>query len=121
MLYNKDWDYKLNPVADVLMKAADLLEKHGHIKFLRGNTVEGMCALGALQEAQGEPNLGWDTELTLQASRIVTGMLGVSYPMGYPHAALADWNNRPERTGQEVIDAFRQAAKVVVRENQNAA
>jgi len=28
MLYNKDWAYKLNPVADVLFKAADLLEKY---------------------------------------------------------------------------------------------
>ncbi len=121
MLYNKDWDYKLNPVADVLMKAADLLEKHGHIKHLRGNLVDGMCALGALQEAQGaNDRYSWDTPLTMEAARIVMGMVG-SWSYQAAHATLAEWNNRPERTGQEVIDAFRKAAKVAARKNQNAA
>ena len=114
MLYNKDWDYKLNPVADVLMKAADLLVKYGHVKFIRGDFFVGMCALGALQAAQGEANHGWDTALTLQASRAVMDMLAVPSDMHYPHAALANWNNKPERTGQEVIDAFREAAKSLI-------
>ncbi len=113
MLYNKDWDYKLNPVADVLMKAADLLEKHGHIKFLRGNIIEGMCALGALQAAQGKI-YDLDTELTLTASQVVVDAMKLKHEFAMPHAALAAWNNLPERTGQEVIDAMRKVAKSLI-------
>jgi hypothetical protein len=119
MLYNKDWDYKLNPVADVLMKAADLLEKHGHIKHLRGDLKSGMCFLGAIEAAQGRSKSWVDTPLTYEASRVVVKALNLT--AGHDdRVVMANWNNEPKRTAQEVIDAMRLAAKVAVKENINA-
>lgn len=123
MLYNKDWAYKLNPVADVLLKAADLLEKYGHVKLTRGNIHTGMCFLGALEVAQGHPEgydflgaEGPDTEITIAASHAVAKSLGLKVKSHESHhewaagRAMANWNNAPERTGQEVIDAMRNTA-----------
>jgi hypothetical protein len=114
MLYNKDWAYKLNPVADVLFKAADLLEKHGHIKRTRGDRKTGMCFLGALEVAQGYEliNTWHDTPLTVEASEAVAKTIGVNRSEGYPdyRTNMANWNNEGVRTGQEVIDAMRKTA-----------
>jgi hypothetical protein len=117
MLYNKDWDRKPNPVADVLMKAADLLEKHGHVKMTRKNPNGSMCFLGALKTAQGrdEHHHTYDTPLTLLASEKVMETLGLTFGRGYAlndaRHVMADWNNEGKRTAQEVIDAMRQTAK----------
>lgn len=124
MLYNKDWEQpKINPVSDVLLRAADLIERKGHIKGLR-KTGAGFCFLGALEEVQGVGlGNGWeDTPLTYQASEAVAKMLGLaayndfwvndqkSTFVDYRHP-VAQWNNAPKRTAQEVIDIMRQAAR----------
>lgn len=118
MLYNKNWDYKLNPVADTLMKAADLLEKYGHAKHVRVAPDGSMCFLGALNAAQGQHSqMGPDTPLTKLASEATMKVLGLKIQNdGIQDArhAVADWNNEPWRTGQEVIDAMRKAAKSLV-------
>jgi hypothetical protein len=118
MLYNKNWDYKLNPVADVLMKGADLLEKHGHTKHVRVGPDGTMCFLGALNAAQGETSMmGPDTPLTKLASEATAKVLGLEHRHDgvedYRHA-VANWNNAPERTGRQVINAMRKAAKSLV-------
>lgn len=133
MLYNKDWEQpKINPVSEVLLKAADLIEQKGHIKSIR-KTEAGFCFLGALEEVQGI-GLGttWkDSPLTYQASEAVAKMLGLApyndfWKTGQEPAALdyrtpvAQWNNAPERTAQEVIDIMRQAAKVASTEKVDA-
>lgn len=126
MLYNKNWDYKLNPVADTLMKAADLLEKYGHAKHVRVAPDGSMCFLGALNAAQGQHSpMGPDTPLTKLASDATMKVLGLTIQVpdrelgaiyGYPDArhVVADWNNQPERTGKQVINAMRKAAKSLV-------
>jgi len=125
MLYNKDWAYTLNPVADVLLKAADLLEKYGHVKFMRGGRYSGMCFLGALDVAQGHRNNGPDTLLTKETSEAVGKNLGLKLnvqrqELDYRYA-MVNWNNLPERTGQEVIDAMRlTASKLLEKEKTHA-
>ncbi len=124
MLYNKDWDYGDNPVSAVLLKAADLLEKHGHTRFIRKDDSGSMCFLGALEEAQGHEqgwfSLGDDSALTFKASKAVSETMGLD-ALGFkadPHdarSAVVRWNNDLKRTGQEVIDAMRLTAKVVAK------
>lgn len=118
MLYNKNWDYKLNPVADTLMKAADLLEKYGHAKHVRVDADGSMCFLGALNAAQGQHSpMGPDTPLTHLASEATAKVLGLEHRHDgvedYRHA-VANWNNAPERTDKQVINAMRKAAKSLV-------
>lgn len=124
MLYNKDWEQpKINPVSDVLLKAADLIEQKGHTKNAR-KTRNGFCFLGALEEVQGTGLATGlvDTLLTYQASEAVAKMLGLSARNNFwltgreptfrdYRGSMAIWNNAPERTAQEVIDIMRKAAR----------
>lgn len=124
MLYNKDWEHPVvySEIGNVLLKAADLLEEYGHIKYIRRDMSGSMCFLGALQEAQGIlVTTGEDTPLTIAASAAVVKFLDLKptnktarmyIGHDYYHAVLmAEWNNAEERTGQEVIDAMRQTAE----------
>ncbi len=119
MLYNKDWAYKLNPVADVLFRGADLLEKRGHVKHIRLDYDGRMCFLGALDVAQGYPAMvaHKDTDLTMEASEAVGRYLGLGRGVIDFRSPMAIWNNQDERTGQEVIDAMRNTAIQLVKEN----
>lgn len=119
MLYNQDWG-RANPVRDVLLKAADLLETYGHVKHTRVDHRGSMCILGAIDAAQnenkGRPRLTYpDTPLTYQVSDVVAATLGldVGYGEDNRHVIVA-WNNRNERTAQEVIDVLRLAARTKV-------
>lgn len=116
MLFNKNWDKVPNdPVSDVLLKAADLLEKHGLAKSTRIAFDGSMCFLGALEKAQGYQNTWSDTPLTYAASEAVSKALGLPepFPGDYRHAVVR-WNNASERTVQEVVAAMRLAAKTKV-------
>lgn len=64
MLYNTDWNKKNNPVADLMNRAADLIDQNGYSRynFLTtqfnahlhdGQKLGSMCILGALQIAAG--------------------------------------------------------------------
>jgi hypothetical protein len=84
-------------VADVLDDAADRLEREGWAPGVGGG---GHCALGALYSVAGM------TALRQRASRVLADSLGLPY-----RYRIADWNDAPGRTKQEVLDAFRLAAK----------
>lgn len=105
MLYNKDWnrDKTLNPAKDILLRAADLLEKHGHIKDRLGNPSIGMCANGAIWYAVKE-----ETESYLAGVNALSTHLGLHNFMLIP-----EWNNAPERTAEEVITAMKEAANAL--------
>lgn len=123
MLYNKDWEHPVvySEIGNVLLKAADLLEKHGHTKYIRRNMDGSMCFLGAVQEAQGMFTTVEDTPLTIAASEAVTKFLDLKptnrttrlyVGHDYYYAVLvADWNNAEERTAEEVINIMRQVAE----------
>ena len=112
MLYNKDWDrVPSNPVSDLLMKAAGLIEKHGHTKGQLKDKNGSMCFMGAIWQETSQIDLG------LEAAKTTAMALGLGFDSHYkmgPSSALwtmVEWNNAPERTAQEVIDAMRLAAK----------
>jgi hypothetical protein len=86
-------------VADVLDDAADLLERKGWAPGVGGG---GRCALGALYSVARATDA-----LRQRASRVLADSLGL--PSGY---RIAQWNDDPARTKQQVLDAFRTAAKV---------
>lgn len=123
MLYNQDWDRKPKSVSDVLLKAADLLEQRGHAKFIRVHPNGSMCFLGALEVAQGYEggyrSPGGDGPLTREAALVTAKVLGLTVCYT-PYIRIADWNNLPERTAQEVIDAMRLAATVAAKESVDA-
>ncbi len=133
MLYNKDWEQKSNPlrkrsaaspVSDLLYKAAALLEKHGHAKYVRKSVNGSMCLLGAIEVAEHGEVIAFrrDSGLTIQAAEAIIQALGIK-----PHKRedarfpAVNWNNADERTAQEVIDTMRLAAHLHShKEKQNA-
>jgi hypothetical protein len=127
MLYNQEWD-KQTPtlMSKLLDTAADLIEQYGHTKKQLYGKDGSMCFMGAIHRAEdmvassGKIMRGEAAEHVMKAM----GMVAASYPgmdtyefyrhRPDPVMTMVEWNNAPERTGQEVIDAFRLAAKVPV-------
>jgi|SRR5580658_5027170 hypothetical protein len=117
MPFNPEWDTKTAPLKTVLNVAADLIEKHGHLKNSLGNKQKGFCIVGALAEAARES----------------FPPVAAHYPEGY-HCALGDaidriektlpknknganyivnWNNDEKRTATEVINKLRETADAI--------
>jgi hypothetical protein len=92
-----------NEVADLLDGAADIIERDGWCQgaFESNGAV---CALGALNKAAGsDPNCGITRNPVGQAVfQLLTKRTGGN---------ILVWNDRHERTEQEVLDLFRVAAK----------
>jgi hypothetical protein len=89
-------------VADLLDDAADLLERSVWLQGRAGGVGE-FCAESVLWSAAGGRDItGEQNALRLAAYRALAGL--TTYP---PFI----WNDRPGRTKQEVLDAFRKAAK----------
>lgn len=100
------------PVSQVLSEAADLLEKPGAwtqgvfarnakgentgLSEIRGKAV-CWCVLGATAASAGS-NLG----LSSAADHFLRDFLGVE--------ELGSWNDAPDRSQEEVVDALRRAA-----------
>ena len=104
MLYDPKWkapteNKPLETWQKVLLVAATAIETHGHAK----NTmrIEGrMCALGAMEFAC--KNVRASMKADYQAWKALKRIVG--------SGNIADWNDAPERTSGEVIDALRRAA-----------
>lgn len=111
--------------AELLEKAADLIENGGH---LRGHLSDGKgahCAAGAINMAQTKsyhyPTWVWSGqwrgggergEVQRAAYEAVADHLDLGNNFDITVMdAVVDWNNKFGRTGTEVIDAFRHAAK----------
>jgi Fe-S-cluster formation regulator IscX/YfhJ len=84
-------------VADVLDDAADLIERGGWIQNALYDHAGGFCSVGALYEICPTDFPRWRTYAALRS--VIGGR------------SLAEWNNDPSRTKQQVLDAFRAAAK----------
>jgi hypothetical protein len=87
--------------ADVLDDAADLLEREGWIQR-DDKTEHGRCAVGALIETESEHRWAARDRLLLEIGRSCRTN---------PTRRLMIWNDAPGRTKQQVLDAFRAAAK----------
>lgn len=116
--------------ADLLEKAADLIETGHHLRDTLGDGEGGYCAAGAINQARtgaytypfwawGFHTWGDEHQLLNEADAVVLAAhatvaahLNLRFS-GQRKAmdAVVDWNNRAGRIGAEVVDAFRHAAK----------
>jgi hypothetical protein len=113
MLFDPKWEekieVKLEPWQQILIDAADIIEKHGWIKD-RYHTVHGYCAVGAIMKVGGYdvrrnqsihgnlPPVVKDAMTQLQKN------LGVSIPR---------WNDGIGRTKEQVVAKLKEVANVV--------
>ncbi len=112
MLYDKRWETKapvrLEPWQKLLLDAADLIEKGGLAKHRfaisksDGNT--SYCAAGALTAADHAKEF---------LSMSVTGKTAFARFNAYigPTRSISTWNDKPERTKEEVVTALRAAVE----------
>lgn len=87
---------------EVLLRAADHMEKYGWRQRRRGMRGEPCCAIGAI--AAAIPDSEPDDALEMSARAALRR-----------HARIDDipaWNDAPDRTAAEVIAALRGAAEV---------
>ncbi len=99
MLWDKKWDSKVQtePWRIALNDAADCIERRGWIQR-RLSDEHGVCALAALVFSGH-----YDCQEAREKLKI--------HISGKPWLSLADWNDAPGRTKEEVIAAFRNAAR----------
>lgn len=93
----------MSSVKDDLLKAADIIEERG---WCQGNWKNGqgqLCILAALETAtteRGRPN------------SLRPAIVAVKARIGIANGSLAQWNDSPFRTKDEVLAALRSAAEV---------
>ena len=85
-------------VANYLTRAAEIIDRHGHCKGSTGDARRGFCALGAMLE------VGGSTSLHVVAQMYFMSCVG--------NVAIADWNDAPERTKDEVTATMRACAAI---------
>jgi len=85
--------------ADVLNRAADLLERHGWCQDVYVDDAGRMCAQQALMQA--EPDV----------YRRATARRVLDEQAGFESLNIPKWNDQPGRTAKQIIAAFRAAAE----------
>lgn len=97
-------------VADVLTRAADLLERDG---WRQGGLQQGCrrCALGAIVEAAGVSVCALVVSLACEAVQLAAGIERPTI------GGLGTWNDAPGRTAGEVIGTMRAAAAALTAED----
>jgi hypothetical protein len=99
--------------AQLLRDAASTIEQYGHTKNEYGDTERGFCARGALWYGAIKfvQRGNFPVALMLdEAYLVASGALSeVIQEAGF--FTVPVWNDRPERTGEDVILAFKQAAE----------
>jgi hypothetical protein len=92
-----------NEIADVLDDAADYIEKHGWVQGAAFDDylhrTPAACAYGALSQVAADGQ----GRVLYAAQRDLEVFVGTRW--------IGEWNDDPARTKQEVLDAFRAAAK----------
>lgn len=118
MLYNTNWNVPTNSVRETLLRAANLLEERGHVKYTLKDPNGSMCALGAILEAEGYKwNHDWEAEdsLTRPAATAICKALGLESKGRWgPQSVVAEWNNDPAISPSDVMKGMRQAADYVL-------
>lgn len=82
-------------VADVLREARGLIAKHGWCRNVYKNAFGEMCAAGAIRCASGDSKVKFEARGFLCAA--ING------------ASITQWNDRPRRTKEQVLEAFDRA------------
>lgn len=101
---------ELDEVGQVLLKAAQLIERHGLAKETRLSTEGAFCLHGAISMAAcGDPDQ--DSIIDGLASMAFVEYLARNDIYKSPtRNGAAFWNNAPERTASEVISALTSCA-----------
>jgi hypothetical protein len=100
MLYNKHWDFPVTPYG-VLEKAGGIMNQYGLAKNRMLAEDGSVCIHGAVMLAvHGTVDEGYFNPLYLGALRVLADHLKM------PWGDLAAWSNRPERSKDEVVNAF---------------
>ena len=102
---------ELDQVGRNLMNAAALIRKYGLLKFDQGSMNEGFCVHGAISMAlYGEVYRDGNAGVCPTVTAIRDYVSSHGFP-GFRNAiGIAEWNNAPERTADEVIAALESAA-----------
>lgn len=129
MLYNKDWDKKTNSVADLLNKAADIIETKGHVKgVLHDRERGGYCLQGALMSAAGisDENIyagsAWTPAIMNKDYMGAIDALDKATPLGYPASVsrygastnVVMWNNDHRTSKKDAVNKLREVAATLV-------
>jgi len=104
----------LSPARRALLVAADLIERHGLAKLTQRDAEGRLCLQGAISVAATGKTRQY-TDIYCAASAAVYRYLtarGVPDGDTYVNGS-APWNNKPERTAAEVIEALRGAVAYV--------
>ncbi len=100
----------VDEVGTLLERAADAIERFGHTKYKLGSKKEGFCLIGAIYYAHcGDAHSFSYAPIIIQAIREVESILP-NEDMYFNTPNLVTWNNRPERTRQEVIRILKETA-----------
>jgi|SRR5882672_5235883 len=101
--------HELDEIGQLLLAAADKLETNGHVKWSRHAASGGFCALGAIGAVLGEKYVWADLDRNGAVERLAEHLPETIEAPSSQHK-VAFWNNKNERTAQEVIDKFREVA-----------
>lgn len=125
MLYDPNWDSKKNAKKDssgdwrgILLLAADEVRNRGLAKYTQMDRDGRVCLHGAVELARyGQVGRGNNDRIICDAFEALKIHLKEAHGFEYSAPVItewgaADWNNRPERTASEVIDALEGAAKI---------
>lgn len=92
-------------VSEVLDRAADVLEEDGWCQYSMHDELGRYCALGAIKAVTPDPDAFAERGY---ATRALRDYLSPTRPF-----QISKWNDNPDRTKEEVIDALQQAARLV--------
>lgn len=100
MLYNTEWEKKVTEKKQswqkLLLKAADLIEEHGWIRYNYANK-NGYCIMGALERCSLDDN---------NAASLVSALLELESVVG----AICAYNDERAANAEEVIHLLRRVA-----------
>lgn len=95
-------------VSEVAEKAIDAINTYGWTQGDYGSTECGFCYLGAIEHALGVEDKEWG-ELTDDEKSLYSWFTDKTFGIVGSNAAY--WNDRPERTKEEVIDLISKVAE----------
>lgn len=113
-----DGSVALEPWRQNLLDAAQLIRENGHAKGVFINDKGSLCARGAINQvrdgiARHSQGHGKEEEMLSKFLNLEERknfcQCDICKPMRLP-VAVADWNNAPERTAEEVISAMEACA-----------
>ena len=96
---------KLEPWRGVALKAANLIERRGHAKFVLEDSAGKLCIFGAIN--MSGTGVSWSNSL---AGTELMGVLAKDLG-GSDMQDVVRWNNQDNRTAREVVDLLRKVAR----------